>query len=270
VVVDFHSHTRESDGTLAPLELLELMRARGVRVFSITDHDTMRAYAAFDGVDFARVVTGIEINTTWRENEVHVLGYGVAPNDRSLARVLEANRAFRRERIARMVAAVNAAGYPIAIGDVEAESDGGDALGRPHVARALVRAKLIPDVETAFRELLARGKPGYIPSTNITPAEAIAAIARSGGVPVLAHPGRLKDESIVDELAACGLAGLEVFYPTHSAAQTAHFRAQAARLGLVMTAGSDFHDARWTPGGVGVDVDQGDIEPFLERLPHAR
>jgi predicted metal-dependent phosphoesterase TrpH len=264
MTIDFHSHTRESDGALSPPELVAMMRARGVGIFSITDHDTMRAYGQFDA-DFATVVPGIEINTTWEDNEVHVLGYAVPLGEETpLARVLAENRDFRRTRIDRMVANLNAAGYPIAVADVVAESDGGDAMGRPHVAKALIRAGLVRDIESAFRDLLTRGKPGYLPSNYITPAQAIDVIRDSGGVPVLAHPGRLKDESIVDELIEHGLAGLEVFYPSHSPAQTAHFRAKAARHGLVMTAGSDFHDIRWHTRGVGMDVEEADIRPFLD------
>ena len=89
-------------------------------------------------------------------------------------------------------------------------------------------------------------------------------VRASGGVPVLAHPGRLLDESILDDLAERGLAGLEVFYPTHTPQMTAHFRAKASRYGLVMTAGSDFHDERWGARAVGVDVDEADVRPFLD------
>jgi predicted metal-dependent phosphoesterase TrpH len=266
VIVDFHSHTHESDGSLPPAQLVDLMRKRGVRIFAITDHDTTRAYGTF-AADFARVVPGVEINTSWRDNEVHVLGYGVPTgDDGALAGVLAANRDFRRTRAERMVNAVNAAGFPVTLDAVIAEAGGADAIGRPHLAKALVRAGHVSDVDAAFRTLLGRGKPGYVPSNNITPAQAIAAIAESGGVPVLAHPGRLKDETILDELAAQGLAGIEVFYPTHTPSQTAHFRAKAAHYGLVMTAGSDFHDPRWNERGVGMDVDEDDIGPFLELL----
>jgi hypothetical protein len=123
---------------------------------------------------------------------------------------------------------------------------------------------MIPDVKAAFDRLLSRGMPGYAPSHHITPLEAIEVVRRSGGVPVLAHPGRLKDQTILDELAERGLAGLEVFYPTHTAQQRAHYRAKASRYGLVMSGGSDFHDARWNASGVGVDVDEADIRPFLD------
>lgn len=264
MIVDFHSHTRESDGALAPPELVAMMRARGVQIFSITDHDTMRAYGRFEA-GFATVVPGIEINTTWQDNEVHVLGYRLPlGEDTPLARVLAENREFRRTRVDRMVAALGAAGYPLTVADVTAESDGGDALGRPHVAKALIRKGYVPDVETAFRDLLTNGKPGYMPSNYITPAGAIDVIRDSGGVPVLAHPGRLKNDAVIDELIEHGLAGLEVFYPTHTPSQTALFRERAARAGLVMTAGSDFHDIRWNTRGVGMDVDAADLKPFLE------
>jgi len=263
VTVDFHSHTRESDGTLSPAELVGRMRARGVSWFSITDHDTTRAYDALEGTGL-HVIPGIEINTTWEGSDVHILGYGIATGPSPLATVIEHNREHRRHRIETMVAGLNGAGYPLAIEAVYAESNGGHALGRPHVAKALVRAGMVRDVETAFAQLLSRGRPGYAPSHHITPHEAIEVVRRSGGVAVLAHPGRLKDLAVLDDLAARGLAGLEVFYPTHTPQQTAYFRERAAQLGLVMTAGSDFHDERWNTRGVGIDVDEADVRPFLD------
>jgi predicted metal-dependent phosphoesterase TrpH len=263
VTVDFHSHTNESDGTLSPEALVARMRARGVSWFSITDHDTTRAYGAFEAPG-QHVVPGIEINTTWDGSDVHVLGYGIPTGPSPLADTLQENRDHRRARIDRMLRALNAAGYPLSIDQVLAESGGGHALGRPHVAKALVRHGMVRDVETAFKELLSRGKPGYAPSHHITPTDAIAVIRASGGVPVLAHPGRLKDQSIVERLVEHGLVGLEVFYATHTTQQVAQYRAQAERLGLVMTAGSDFHDERWNARGVGMDVDEDDLRPFLE------
>jgi predicted metal-dependent phosphoesterase TrpH len=266
VIVDFHSHTRESDGALAPEELVAMMRARGVRIFSITDHDTMRAYGQF-AAEFATVIPGIEINTTWNDNEVHVLGYGLPTGDDTpLGAVLSENREFRRTRIDRIVANLTAAGYPVTREEVVAQSDGGDALGRPHVAKALIQKGYAKDVQSCFDTLLVRGKPGYMPSNYITPAQAIDVIRASGGLPVLAHPGRLKDDSVIDELIAHGLEGLEVFYPTHNASQTAIFRERAARNDLVMTGGSDFHDIRWNTRGVGMEVEEADIKPFLDRV----
>ncbi|MBC5811060.1 MAG: hypothetical protein GIW95_09480, partial [Candidatus Eremiobacteraeota bacterium] len=158
-------------------------------------------------------------------------------------------------------------GYEITFDRVLAEASGGSVappLGRPHVAKALVRMGAVSDVATVFQTLLTHGKPGYVPSHHVRPHDAVATIAKAGGVPVLAHPGRLKDESLIEELAEAGIVGLEVFYPTHSASQISHYRETAARLGLVMTAGSDFHDARWNVRGVGMEVEEDDIRPFLD------
>jgi predicted metal-dependent phosphoesterase TrpH len=264
MIVDFHSHTVASDGALEPQALVAMMRDRGVRIFSISDHDTLDAYDAIGVPDFAKVVPAIEINTTWKGNDVHVLGYGVPLGPSKLADVLEGNRVARRERMHKIVANLNGAGYPITYDAVLAEAGPAKALGRPHVAKALIRAGFTSDVTTAFRDLLSRGGPGYMPSHHITPVEAIDAIAQSGAVPVLAHPGRLKDDAIIEELAEHGLVGLEVFYPTHSASQISYYRGKAERLGLVMSGGSDFHDIRYNVRGVGMDIADDDLAPFLD------
>jgi predicted metal-dependent phosphoesterase TrpH len=268
VLVDFHCHTSESDGTLAPPELAAAMRARGVEVFAVTDHDSLGAFPKL-GESFGReqIVSGVELNTTYRGNEVHVLGYGFPLDSVSMREAIESNRRHRERRAEQMIEQLAAAGYPLDPTSVRAEAGHADtALGRPHVARALIRAGYVPDIDTAFRTLLTSGKPGYVPSTYMRPQEAVAVIKDSGGVPVLAHPGRLKDESVVEELVDAGLAGIEVFYPTHNPNQVAHYRALAGRFGLVMTAGSDFHDVRYNPRGVGMEVDRPDIAPFLDLI----
>jgi len=266
VLVDFHSHTLESDGTLSPAELAAAMQKRGVGIFSVTDHDSLGAYDKFDGaVGAATVVTGIELNTTYRGQEVHVLGYGFPIDAAEIETAIAANRGERAVRAEQMVAQLRRAGYDIAMDDVRAEcGHATSSIGRPHVARALIRKGLIADIDSAFRTLLGAGKPGYVPSTYMGPHQAVELIARSGGVAVLAHPGRLKNEAIVDELVAAGLAGIETFYPTHEPAQIAHYRDLAAHFGLVMTAGSDFHDVRYNARGVGMDVDRDDLAGFLE------
>ena len=264
--VDFHSHTSESDGTLSPQQLSDFMGERGVEVFSISDHDSLAAYGAFTPPPGARVITGIEINTTYRHNEVHVLGYGMNVDAPGLQAMIAHNCEERRRRVERMVAQLQRAGYGITMHDVLEQAGRAQALGRPHVAKALVVKGFASDVSAAFRNLLRGGKPGYVPSTHVTPQQAIEMIRAGGGITVLAHPGRLKDRSIIDELARCGLAGLEVFYPLHDADDVAHFRAKAAEHHLVMTAGSDFHDLRYHTRGVGMDVDIADIAPFLDLI----
>ncbi len=268
MIVDFHSHTTASDGSVEPAGVLKMMRDRAVEICSITDHDSLHAYDGLNGAaEGLTLVPGIEINTTYKGNEVHVLGYGLPLDDSPVRRLIDRNRNSRRDRAAQMIAQLRGAGYDITLDQVRAEATEDDpALGRPHVARALVKAGLIRDVDACFRTVLGRGGVGYVPQTYTTPQEAVDVIAQSGGVPVLAHPGRLKDQSIVDELAEYGVVGLEVFYPTHSSTQVAYYREVAERYGLVMTAGADFHDIRWHPAGVGMDVDRDDIEDFLDLI----
>jgi 3',5'-nucleoside bisphosphate phosphatase len=264
MLVDFHSHTTASDGSLSPDQLAQAMRARGVSVFSVTDHDTLAAYATLAALRAPRVVSGIEINTTYRASEVHVLGYGMRLDDAPLGTMIERNRHARAERVAKIVAQLNRVGFDISLDDVRAQAAPGATLGRPHVAKALLRNAYVSSIDAAFRGLLSRERPGYVPSIHVTPQTAIATIAAAGGIPVLAHPGRLRDYDLIDELADEGLVGLEVFYPSHSPGQIQHFRDRARSLGLVTTAGSDFHDARYGPGTVGIEVDADDIAPFLE------
>lgn len=255
-----------SDGTLSPQELVDLMRKRGVEIFSISDHDTLAAYGSFETPPGMRAVTGIEINTTYRDNEVHVLGYGMRLDSPELNALIEHNVEARVLRMERMIEQLRKAGYGITMEAVRAEAEHANAIGRPHIGKALIRAGMAPDIEWAFRNLLRRGKPGYVPSLHVTPKRAIEAINSGGGVSVLAHPGRLKDRALVDDIAPLGLRGLEVFYPLHDADDIAAFRAKAKQYGLVMTGGSDFHDIRYHKRGVGMDVPDEDILPFLRTL----
>lgn len=242
------------------------MGERNVEVFSITDHDALSAYSGFVAPPGTRVVTGIEINTTYGGNEVHILGFGMPLDSPRFNAMIERNRTERRVRVEKMVDRLRRAGYGIALSDVLAEAPNAKALGRPHVGMALIRKGFVADIDSAFRNLLRLGKPGFVPSTHITPHEAIAHIAQDGGVAVLAHPGRLRDRGIIDELAAEGLHGLEVFYPQHDAADVASFRAIARRYGMIVTGGSDFHDIRYHRSGVGMQVPDDEIAPFLERV----
>lgn len=255
-----------SDGTLTPQELSDFMGERGVEVFSISDHDTLAAYGAFEPPPGARVITGIEINTTWRENEVHILGYGVPVGLSPITELLEYNQVQRRLRAETMVERLQRAGYSIRLDDVLQQSDEALAIGRPHVAKALVHLGIAQSVDAAFRDMLRRGKPGYVPQIYTTPEHAIETISAAGGIPVLAHPGRLRDRVLIDDLAQHGLRGLEVFYPLHDPNDTREFREKAKRYGLVMTAGMDFHDIRYHTAGVGIEVGADDVRPFLDQV----
>lgn len=250
--VDLHAHSRRSDGVLEPADLLEAAAIAGVTSFALTDHDTLVGYrevvasrAIPAGLE---LIPGVEINAIVREEiglwegELHILGLGMDPADEAFETALAAQRARRTERFGRTVRRLADLGMPV---DAQVESlarGPDDAVGRPIIGRALVAAGFAVSVEDAFRRLIGRGTPGYIPRDGLGPAAAIAAIRAARGLPVLAHfaeaPGRLP---LVRELIERGLGGLEVFYRSFDVPTTAVMADTAAALDLVMTGGSDYH-----------------------------
>ncbi len=264
MLVDFHSHTYKSDGNISPAELAASMAARGVRWYSVTDHDTLAAYAELPVLP--QLVRGVEINTSFAGQDVHILGYKLPSQPSSLDAALARHQQARRERIEEMIARLCAAGLPLTWDDVVSQAPGAHALGRPHLANALVYRGYATSIQDALTRYLKSGGRGYVPSARVTPLDAIRMIREVDGIPVLAHPGRLSDVSILPTLVEAGIRGIEVFYPTHTAAQIIDFRHAAAAYNLVMTAGADFHDVAWTPWGVGMEVAEADITPFLEML----
>lgn len=240
---DLHSHTTASDGSLTPAELVAEALRVGLGAVGICDHDSV------DGVDPARsaaagtgllVVPGVEINTTYDSLEVHVLGYYIRPADPDLAELLARLRHERQNRVRRIVQRLEQAGFPVRLERV-LELSGEGAVGRPHVARALVEAGYAASEGEAFANLLVPGKPGYVERYKVTPREAVQAILAAGGVPVLAHPGLVGRDELISDLAVAGLMGLEVYHTDHSPEQSHRYLALARRHGLLVTGGSDYH-----------------------------
>jgi len=258
--IDLHTHTLRSDGVLTPAELVTAAAEAGVRTLAITDHDTLAGYrelvAAAAVPTDVELIPGVEINALvtrhlglW-EGELHILGFGMDPQDDAFEAALAAQRGERRTRFTRTVALLREIDLPIDVQVVDLVPDEGDALGRPTIARALVAAGFAQSVEDAFDRIIGHGKPGYVRRGGLGPDAAIAAIRDAGGVPVLAHfreaPSRL---DILRELIDAGLAGLEVHYRSFDAATTEAVGAVAADLGLLATGGTDYH---------------GDLGPYAE------
>jgi predicted metal-dependent phosphoesterase TrpH len=251
---DFHTHTTVSDGSLTPTELARRAHEQRVTGFALTDHDTV------DGVAEARaegerlgveVIAGVElsVNEDQGARAMHVLGLGIDPDHSPLRARLAGLREARLSRGARIVSHLQKAGIAISLEDVARHSAGG-ALGRPHVARALVDLGVVPDVEEAFARWLRRGRPAYEPNAELSAREAIELVHDAGGAAVLAHPplsagvdspGGLV--AFVERLVPLGLDGLEVWHPSHKSTATRRLRRLAAAHGLVETGGSDFHGA---------------------------
>jgi hypothetical protein len=246
-LVDLHTHTTASDGTLKPAQLVREAAGRGLRVLALTDHDSTEGVApalaaAGLGGALLEIVSGIEINTEVPGAEVHILGYFV---DHEVPWFRETLREFREERAARIhriAERLSDLGCPVDPAEVLALVREGSA-GRPHVARVMVERGYVATVKEAFDRYLGVGKPAYVGHRKVAPREACRLIRRAGGLAVLAHPSfHQGSEALARELAAEGLLdGIESYYPEHSPAETGRYVGLCRELGLVATGGSDFH-----------------------------
>ncbi len=251
--VDVHCHTTASDGVLEPEELVRRAARLALTVVAITDHDTVsgvRAARAAGESLGVEIIPGVEINTDVPGSEVHVLGYFIDYQDDFLESQLRRLREGRLARAREMVEKLAALGAPVRLERVlQIARDG--AVGRPHVAQALMEAGHVNTFNEAFDRYLGRNSPAYVERMKFTPGEACQLIRRSGGVPVLAHPvffdtvgkatGPLPLEDMLPDLLAAGLMGLEVYYPSYDARTTEYLMALARKYGLLLTGGTDFH-----------------------------
>jgi len=240
--IDLHTHTTASDGVLDPRALVRAARARGIRVLGITDHDTVAGLG--EAIEEAErvgieLVPGVELSAEDSEGEVHILGYFVDWQQQAFRRFLDWMHKMRIARAQEMVRRLRELGVPLSWEEVLRQANG--AIGRPHVARALVAAGHVRSWEEAFCRYLGRGAPAYVPSAHLTPEGAVEAIRAAGGIPVLAHPQRTGTPERVAHLVERGLRGIEVYYPDHTPGDVRRFLELARRYGLVATGGSDYH-----------------------------
>jgi 3',5'-nucleoside bisphosphate phosphatase len=269
--IDLHAHTLYSDGTFTPRALLELARDRGLDTVAITDHDTTAALPEAEamagglGVD---VIPGVEFSTLYHGEGVHILCYHMDPSNPEFAAELQRLRDDRYTRGERMVVRLQELGYPITFERVRSIAQGGNII-RPHVAQALVEAGVVPELKDAFSdELIGSGGLAYVEKHALDPLDALALIHRAGGVCVLAHPGTWREtkpvpESLISELAAAGLDGIEAAHPEHTPEVEARYIAEAQRWGLFWTGSSDCHGSRYDPVRLGMRTTPPDQ---LERL----
>lgn len=244
---DFHNHSTASDGKLRPAQLVDLAAANGVRIFAMTDHDSTEGIAeareAIKKHSDMILVPGVELSTDIEGTEVHILGYltDEALKNPEFQAALSRFREGRFQRGKGMVEKLIALGKPISWERV-LEIAGDASVGRPHVAQALLEAGHVSSIKEAFDLYIGREGPAYVEREKMEPAEAVATLARYGAPPVLAHPSYVKDvESILPELIAAGLKGMEVYYRDYDEAMVARLAAKAKELGIMPLGGSDYH-----------------------------
>ena len=265
-MIDLHTHTTFSDGSLTPTELVEEATALGLTAVAVTDHDTVdglpEALAAGERLGI-RVVPGVEINLEHERVTMDLLGYflGGRPSEALKAELAEL-RVYRDERNARILERLAELGYALEADDLAAAENG--AVGRPHIGEALVRRGYAASIAEAFERFLRRGAPAWVDRRRLSLGVAMRLLRASGGLPVLAHPGIIRSdaaglEHIVRDAARLGMAGIECYYPLHDEATVAHCLALADKYALVPTGGSDYHgsmkpDARLGVGSAGLPL----------------
>lgn len=272
---DLHMHSRASDGLLAPADLIRQAASRGLSIVALTDHDTTTGLqeAADAGERLGvRFIPGVELSTDVERGQLHVLGYGIDRRDPTLLATLESLRASRQERAQAIIEKLRELGVEIAPERVR-PSQPGEAIGRPHIARAMIEGGSVRSIQEAFDRYIGDGGPAYVPSWRLTPEDAVRLVAAAGGIPVLAHPFSFPDfRERLPELIAAGLEGLEVYYGAHDAEQVSELEELAEKRDLLATGGSDFHGAseadRIRALG-GVNVPERALERFLRRLERA-
>lgn len=255
---DLHLHTNASDGQYSPAELVEL--ARKFDVIAVTDHDTTDGITAAQQAALRQgaplVIPGIELSAEDADGDVHVLGYYIDVQNAAFQERLARFRADRWQRGQRIVEKLAALDMPLAWERVVAIANGG-AIGRPHIARALLEAGYVESVKDAFNRFIGSAGPAYVARARLSPEESVALIHSAGGVAVLAHPGLLKDyRALLPRLIAVGLDGVEVNHPANAETVRQDLRGLAATHRLIMTGGSDFHGPRVKP-----DVTLGMVAP---------
>ena len=247
-MIDLHCHSTFSDGSLTPEQLIAEAAKIGLAALALTDHDTTAGLPRFlaAAADTAvRAVPGVELSVDCSSGVMHMLGYWMDLANPELVRQMEWIRDGRAMRNRTMLEKLNALGFAMTWAEVQAFA-GEDVVGRPHFAQVMLQKGYAKDKNEAFDKWLGDGKPGYADRPRLTAEVAVALIRQAGGVAVLAHPYSLhvgKDAmaSLLIELAAAGLAGVECYYSEHSADLTKEYLAMARQANLVPTGGSDFH-----------------------------
>jgi predicted metal-dependent phosphoesterase TrpH len=243
--VDLHIHSTASDGKYSPEAIVGKAADLGLTIIALADHDSVDGIApaleAARAFPRLRVIPGVEISTDIPGGEVHVLGYFIDYTSQELKSALERFRQSRERRARLMIARLRDLGIHVEWQRVR-EIAGDGSIGRPHIAQAMLEKNYIPTLKEAFTRYIGRDGPAYVEREKMTPAEAVALIVRSNGLPVLAHPFTIDDpETMIIQLKTAGLVGIEAYYGDYTAEVVQTLTGLAAKHGLIATGGSDYH-----------------------------
>ena len=245
---DYHIHTNYSDGVFSPEKIVDLALDAGLQAISLTDHDNVLSYnialeyLKTKEVDM-KVIQGIEVNTLYKDYEVHILGYFPDTTKSDFKNLLKIQQQARTKQTKEILALLaKKEGIKIKYEDVKNMVAEGGSIGRPHIAKAITNAGGTSNVMEAYSKYIHRNSPVYVERKTVSPFDAVEVIYDSGGIPVIAHPYDIDiAEKLIKDLMNCGLLGIEAYHRKHSPAIVEYFSSMAEQLGLIVTGGSDFH-----------------------------
>lgn len=246
LTADLHIHTTASDGRLSPVAIIEEAIRAKLSYIAITDHDTVDGLLQLKESNTPipstlKLIPGIEFSTDLPENDVHILGYHIDIYNPELSRQLDILVTHRHQRAKEIIDKLQQLGYRITYERVLELAVHATAIGRPHIAKALVEKGFFSTITDVFTTLLDKNGPAYVPHYKLTPKQVIDLVKLVGGIPVLAHPGLIRNDDIVLDVIHSGICGLEVYHPTHNEEQIEKYLTLANQHHLMVTGGSDFH-----------------------------
>ncbi len=247
---DLHIHTYYSDGVFSPEKIVDTAIDVGLGAIALTDHDNILSYnVAKDYLkktgkqDKLEVIEGVEINTLYKNYEVHILGYFMDDTNSDFRELLKTQQNARVKQTKEIIALLSKKeGIKIKYEDIVKQVAEGGSIGRPHIAKAITNAGGTSSVIDAYAKYIHDDSPVYVPRKTVSPQDAVEIIYDAGGIPVIAHPHDLDiAETLIKDLMSYGLRGIEAYHRKHSPACVEYFSSMAEELGLIVTGGSDFH-----------------------------
>lgn len=247
---DLHIHTYYSDGVFSPEKIVDTAIDVGLQVIALTDHDNVLSYKVAKNYlkkenkeDKLEIIQGVEINTLYKNYEVHILGYFMNTQDGDFQNLLKTQQQARVKQTKEIISLLDKKeGIKIKFEDIVKQVAEGGSIGRPHIAKAITNAGGTSNVMEAYAKYIHDNSPVYVPRKTVTPQDAVEIIYDAGGIPVIAHPHDLDiAEDLIKELMQYGLRGIEAYHRKHSPACVEYFSSMAEELGLIVTGGSDFH-----------------------------